>query len=52
MNSIEQLHKAFLTCIQEQYPYLPEQMASINFVLNTDETKQAFGDIFISSHKF
>lgn len=45
MNNIEQLHKAFLAYIQEQYSCSPEQISSINFTLNTDETKQAFGDI-------
>ena len=45
MNILEQLQKAFFSFIQETFSCSEEQISAITFTLNTDETKQAFGDI-------
>ena len=45
MNILEQLQKALFSFIQKTFSCSEEQMSAITFTLNTNETKQAFGDI-------
>ncbi|MGE0010446.1 MAG: arginine--tRNA ligase [Candidatus Babeliales bacterium] len=42
---INQLQEALLAFITEAFSVTPEQGAGIDFTLNTDESKQVFGDI-------
>lgn len=45
MNSIESLQLQFFDFLQKQFLVKPEQLEPVTFSLNTDESKQQFGDI-------